>query len=707
MGIENQTIVEELMKIKDIKTLWPAQKVALEAGLLTSNKNFVVIAPTASGKTLTAEFVAWQTLKKGGKVIYLVPSTALINDKEAEFSYLQSNYKVSRKDWLNSDLTITTFEFFYRVALLNRKSVENFNLAVIDEFHVLYDQTRGFNLEKALTMLKELKIRIICLSATFEDKEEISGWLDANLVVVPESERKVPLDKGSIDLTKFAPREKMKTFYSFLAGAQDKHPMIVFCSTKDHTRSRALTLCDLMQAVGDPSKLRSQIEAIVSRTTLTSLEEDLYSCLCKGVAFHHSGLDEKLRKMVEDKFKNKEIKVLFATTGLAFGINFPARTVILADLTLYQEKAQEDVKTYLFLQMAGRAGRPKFDEKGFAYVVTKDSADVSRSKKLLEGTLEKGFSHIMLDDLFKKAILELIFARRNREDQIISFFENTFYNFQSTRSKGLVEFDLKAKLGKSLKEMINEGFVEFMGAQGYRLTDLGHVTAQFLLGTFKAYALDAFLALNDYLDRNGGAKIDFDLILELSRKFEGARTFKISRERSEEIEDFYINRGIEKPFHAEYSAYAVFKGWMENMPKHEIEGDFKVYASALDSVADELSKILEAYKELATKKRKRIDPKFDMLKDRISHGVREEEIPFAKLKGLGRDSVRELSTWCNEVLRGPLHNYQGDIISVLIRLYQDKGRDDNVLLTTLANGPKMIGPKKAQKIVNLVKSSIG
>jgi len=706
MAAEDQSIIEELMKIKGITTLWPAQKMAIDAGLLTSDRNFVVIAPTASGKTLTAEFVMLQTLSKGGKVVYLVPSTALVNDKETEFSYLQSKYRVSRKDWLDSDLVITTFEFFYKMALLNRRSVENFTLAVIDEFHVLYDQTRGFNLEKALTMLKELKIRIVCLSATFEDKEEIREWLNANLVVVPESERKVPLEKGSINLASVASRERMTKFYTLLASAQDKHPMIVFCSTRDRTRSRALALCNSMQPVGDPSKLRGQIEGIVSRTTLTSLEEQLYSCLRKGAAFHHSGLDERLRKMIEDKFKNKEIKVLFATTGLAFGINFPARTVILSDLTIYQENETKDVETYLFLQMAGRAGRPKFDDKGFAYVVIDDSADVFRSKKLLQGTLERAFSHIMLDDLFKKAILELIFARRSREDQIISFFENTFYNFQSTRIKSLVEFNLKEKLGHSLKEMIDEGFVEYMGAPGYKLTDLGYVTAQFLLETFKTYTLDAFLTLNDYLEGSGEAKIDFDLILELSKKFEGTRAFKIPREQSEEIEDFYNNRGVEKPSHAEYSAYAIFNGWMENRPKHEIEQDFKVYASTLDSVANELSKILEAYKNLASKKRKRIDPKFDILKDRISHGVKEEQIPFAKLKGLSRDSVRELSTWCNAVLRRPPFNYTGSLIEVLTKLYQDKGRDDNFLLTKLANGPAMIGPKKAQKIVNLIKDSI-
>ena len=646
MASDEKTIVEGLMKIKGITELWDSQREALETGLLSTGRSFVIIAPTASGKTLNAEFAMLQTLRRNGRCLYLVPLTVLQTEKGEEFSYLRDlgNYRISTKgEWKDAHVVITTFENFYKAALLNRSIVENFNTAIVDEFHILYDQNRGFNLEKAITMLKELDVRIICLSATFEDREEIKGWLDSELVV--GEKRVVPLERGFLDLTKFPEGERMTRLYTWLVEAKEKHPILIFCSTRDRTRSRALALCNLAkESVDDRSKIRKEMEQTISRTNFTSLEEDLYTCLCKKTAFHHSGLDRRLREFIVEKFKSGEVKFLLATTGLAYGINFPTKTVVLSDLTMYGEGKIIDVPAYLFLQMAGRAGRPQFGDKGYAYAVVKTESDVRRVQKLIEGKLKKATSHIFVDDLFKRAILELIYSGKKQEEEIISFFENTFYNYQSNLREGLVKFDLGDILRKRLKELIDEGFIEFLGAPGYRLSGLGSVTIRFLFETFRMYTLEAFTRMNAHLTKQKEVKADFDLLYRLSKEFEGARTYKIPKQKSETIEDFYRLRGITRPSHAEYSAYAIFHGWIENRPEYEIEEDFKVYASALGNVADEMRKILVTYERLADRKRLTIPTEFQVLKDRIEHGVREEEIPFVKLRGFRRDTVRKLSS---------------------------------------------------------------
>lgn len=709
MASDEKTIVEGLMKIKGITELWDSQREALETGLLSTGRSFVIIAPTASGKTLNAEFAMLQTLRRNGRCLYLVPLAVLQTEKGEEFSYLHDlgNYRISTKgEWKDAHVVITTFENFYKAALLNRSIVENFNIAIVDEFHILYDQNRGFNLEKAITMLKELDVRIICLSATFEDREEIKGWLDSELVV--GEKRVVPLERGFLDLTKFPEGERMTRLYTWLVEAKEKHPILIFCSTRDRTRSRALALCNLAkESVDDRSKIRKEMEQTISRTNFTSLEEDLYTCLCKKTAFHHSGLDRRLREFIVEKFKSGEVKFLLATTGLAYGINFPTKTVVLSDLTMYGEGKIIDVPAYLFLQMAGRAGRPQFGDKGYAYAVVKTESDVRRVQRLIEGKLKKATSHIFVDDLFKRAILELIYSGKKQEEEIISFFENTFYNYQSNLREGLVKFDLGDILRKRLKELIDEGFIEFLGAPGYRLSGLGSVTIRFLFETFRMYTLEAFTRMNAHLTKQKEVKADFHLLYRLSKEFEGARTYKIPKQKSETIEDFYSLRGITRPSHAEYSAYAIFHGWIENRPEYEIEEDFKVYASALGNVADEMRKILVTYERLADRKRLTIPTEFQVLKDRIEHGVREEEIPFVKLRGFRRDTVRKLSSWCNTVLRRPPYRYPGDMLSVLIRFYEDKNRDDNFLLSTLAGGIENIGPVRAGKIVELVKASIG
>jgi helicase len=708
MANEEKSVVEDLMKIKGIAGLWDSQRKALETGLLSTDRSFVIIAPTASGKTLNAEFAMLQTLRRNGRCLYLVPLTVLQTEKGEEFSYLHDlyNYRISTKgEWKGAHVVITTFENFYKASLLNRSIVENFNTAVVDEFHILYDQNRGFNLEKAITMLKELDIRIICLSATFENKNEIQSWLDSELIV--GEKRAVPLETGFLDLTKFPGGERMTRLYTWLVESEEKHPVLIFCSTRDRTRSRALALCNLAkESVDDPTIVRKEMEQAISRTNFTSLEEDLYTCLCKKIAFHHSGLDRRLREFIVDKFKSEEVKFLLATTGLAYGINFPSKTVVLSELTMYREGKIIDVPVYLFLQMAGRAGRPQFGDKGYAYAVLTTEADIRRAQKLIGGELENATSHIFVDDLFKRAILELVYSGKREEKEIVSFFENTFYNYQSIRREGLVEFDLGDILRRRLKELIDQGFVEFLGAPGYRLTDLGIVTMQFLFETFRMYTLEAFMKMNDYLTKQREVKADFNTIHRLSKEFEGARTYKIPRQKSERIEEFYSLRGITKPSHAEYSAYSIFYGWIENKPEYEIEEEFKVYASALKNVADEMCKILTTYERLANRKRLTVPPGFQVLKDRIEHGVREEEIPFVKLRGFRRDSVRKLCSWCNAVLRRPPYRYTGDMLHVLIRFYEDKNRDDNFLLSTLADGIKNVGPVRAQKIVDLVKSCI-
>jgi len=173
--------------LKGIKKLWPAQERAIEQGLLETTENFVIVAPTSAGKTFAAELAMFQTLRQGKRVLYLLPMQAMISEKAREFSYLVPHYSISdgpKGD--KADVVISTFEAFYRTTLLNPSAARAFGLAIIDEFHVLYDKLRGFNLEKAITLLKLHGIRMVCLSATFEDKLEVAGWLNAKLVEIPE-----------------------------------------------------------------------------------------------------------------------------------------------------------------------------------------------------------------------------------------------------------------------------------------------------------------------------------------------------------------------------------------------------------------------------------------------------------------------------------------------------------------------------------------
>lgn len=187
-------------------TLTPAQEKAVKAGLL-ENKSLLVCAPTASGKTLVATMGIVNTLDQG-KAIYLVPLKALANEKQKEYSNLFQNtkYKVikstgdidSDSSYLaNYDLLILTTEKLDSLLRHRVQWLAEIKTVIIDEIHLLNDQSRGPTLEIIITLLKQLiKPQIIALSATIGNPEELAQWLGAELVL--DTWRPVELKQGII-----------------------------------------------------------------------------------------------------------------------------------------------------------------------------------------------------------------------------------------------------------------------------------------------------------------------------------------------------------------------------------------------------------------------------------------------------------------------------------------------------------------------------
>ena len=92
--------------------------------------------------------------------------------------------------------------------------------------------------------------------------------------------------------------------------------------------------------------------------------------LLRGWAVHHAGRLPQYKKLIEELFSKKLIKVVIATSTLGAGINMPARTVVMTNTAYkkYNPKTEEIEYTPLsaneFHQMAGRAGRRGIDSVG-------------------------------------------------------------------------------------------------------------------------------------------------------------------------------------------------------------------------------------------------------------------------------------------------------------------------------------------------------
>ena len=178
---------------EDIEEFRPVQKKAINGGIFSKDSNFLIISPTGSGKTLVCEFsLLNEILIKKKKVIYLVPLKALASQTYRDlkqkywgkFDIKLSIGDVSKEENLKDfDLLITTSEKLDSLIRKNQEVLKNVGNIVIDEIHLLNDESRGPTLEILISLfLSKYKTRIVGLSATIKNSLELSKWLKAVLI---------------------------------------------------------------------------------------------------------------------------------------------------------------------------------------------------------------------------------------------------------------------------------------------------------------------------------------------------------------------------------------------------------------------------------------------------------------------------------------------------------------------------------------------
>ena len=198
-------IIDKVIDLYGLKELNPMQKLALEANFF--ERNVVISAPTASGKTICADFLILKSVLDRKKALYIVPLVSLANEKYQTFKekYEKLGFKVaisvgdfdSADSWLaDYDVIVVTTEKLDSLIRHSAQWIKETGLVVIDEIHMLNDPGRGPTLEILITMLRQLlpKSQLIGLSATIGNPEELAAWLNAELVI--DNWRPVRLHQG-------------------------------------------------------------------------------------------------------------------------------------------------------------------------------------------------------------------------------------------------------------------------------------------------------------------------------------------------------------------------------------------------------------------------------------------------------------------------------------------------------------------------------
>jgi len=210
-----------------------------------------------------------------------------------------------------------------------------------------------------------------------------------------------------------------------------KKQALIFTNTK---RSAEKTAEEIANKIKETSKeleeLSEQILKVLSRPTKQC--ERLSKCIKKGIAFHHAGLTHKQKELIEDNFRKGVIKIISCTPTLAYGLDLPAFRAIMKDLRRYGHHGLQWIPTLEYLQMAGRAGRPKFDKYGEAVaVVSTKEARKEITERYIKGEPEEIFSKLAVEPVLRTYILSLIaadFVKTERD--MIKFFSKTFWAYQ-------------------------------------------------------------------------------------------------------------------------------------------------------------------------------------------------------------------------------------------------------------------------------------
>ena len=703
MKIAELSVPEQLKELiiqSGITELYPPQEEAIQAGAL-EGKNLVLASPTASGKTLVAELCCLKhVLERNGKAIYLAPLRALASEKFDDLKKYESLKKAngrhvsigistgdfdSSDPWLEKhDIIITTNEKADSLLRHRAKWMDEISLVVADEVHLLNESERGPTLEVVLARLMQVNpsMQVLALSATMGNVDEIATWLKAQFVITEW--RPVTLKEGVLlhDEIQFKDGSARKidrktsndavnlALNTIKTGGQ----ALVFASTRRNAASLAKKIAD--QTSKELSKLAKKtleheakkVRTADERTQISDSLAELVSC---GVAFHHAGLAGAHRRLIEDLFRQGRIKVLTATPTLAFGMNLPARVVIVQDYRRYEPGyGYYPISVLEYKQMAGRAGRPKYDKAGESILIAKtgDEADYLMENFVLARP-ERIWSRLAVEKIIRGHVLATVASGfAHTENGVYEFFGKTFYAHQ---------YDVKAiksVIAKILKYLYDEQML-YVDGDNIHATQFGKRISELYLDPVSG------VIIRDALKHKPACLTDLSMLHLITHTPDmgpvmrpyGQELDAVAVLMEEHRKELFTSPPVEwedrvgyEEFLGEVKTAMILKGWIEETSEEQLLEKYKVQPGDLYRIIENGKWLLHAMHELATLLRdKESLPLASELLERVTKGIKRELLPIVKLEGIGRVRGRAMYNAGYKTVEDIKHAKMDDLIKLL------------------------------------------
>ena len=635
-----------------IKEFNPAQKAVIESGYLEDKSNYIISIPTASGKTVLGILPALKTILNGGKAVYAAPLLSIQNEKVKEFKAFEEHGIKVGKHPSNSDLSVMVFESFDALTRFSWNVLREVDTLIIDEFHMIGEYSRGPTLESAITRAKIINpsLRIIALSATLKNIDEIEQWLDGK--TVEHDYRPVPLNKEVLDAEMFNTKNKNDVIVKIVEKAiEDNSQALSFVSTRRFTESLATYVAkkiDKKTTNEQKQKFKQVADKLLevpkkkgSLPTTTCLK--LAEAAEKGVVFHHAGLFNEQKEIIEDEFRNGNILMITATPSLMYGVNLPSKYVVIRDHTRWTSNGPASIPVFDYEQMSGRAGRPQYDDVGYSYLVAKTMDEAfDLEARYVNGEIELTNSKLIdnKDAIYKQIIAQIASSLSKNLDDLNDFFGKTLYGFQMKNNPSMSMFaqdSLNWELESALEFLLQNGIIRAT-PEGLKTTDFGNLIAK------SNYAVETAVKIKEYvstMEKLNTAEMIYALAetpdLPLI-SFKGRKSKDPVRDKLSECGLFAVDIG-----NPEATAVSLIE-WINERNEYEIENAYNVYSASTRRSAYEASRLVKFAKNTLEVLGNYSNLKdMDYLSARLYYGVKEDIIPLVVgVKRLGRKRARLL-----------------------------------------------------------------
>ena len=635
-----------------IKEFNPAQKAVIESGYLEDKSNYIISIPTASGKTVLGILPALKTILNGGKAVYAAPLLSIQNEKVKEFKAFEEHGIKVGKHPSNSDLSVMVFESFDALTRFSWNVLREVDTLIIDEFHMIGEYSRGPTLESAITRAKIINpsLRIIALSATLKNIDEIEQWLDGK--TVEHDYRPVPLNKEVLDAEMFNTKNKNDVIVKIVEKAiEDNSQALNFVSTRRFTESLATYVAkkiDKKTTNEQKHKFKQVADKLLevpkkkgSLPTTTCLK--LAEAAEKGVVFHHAGLFNEQKEIIEDEFRKGNILMITATPSLMYGVNLPSKYVVIRDHTRWTSNGPASIPVFDYEQMSGRAGRPQYDDVGYSYLVAKTMDEAfDLEARYVNGEIELTNSKLIdnKDAIYKQIIAQIASSLSKNLDDLNDFFGKTLYGFQMKNKPSMSMFaqdSLNWELESALEFLLQNGIIRAT-PEGLKTTDFGNLIAK------SNYAVETAVKIKEYvstMEKLNPAEMIYALAetpdLPLI-SFKGRKSKDPVRDKLSECGLFAVDIG-----NPEATAVSLIE-WIDERNEYEIENAYNVYSASTRRSAYEASRLVKFAKNTLEVLGNYSNLKdMDYLSARLYYGVKEDIIPLVVgVKRLGRKRARLL-----------------------------------------------------------------